>query len=117
MVKISSRSERSSRGRMVAIAIAAEAPQMAVAPPVRTPRRRESPSAFAAPIPKAMVTTTPATMSPPLNQPSPPICSNVIRAPSSATPRRRIRRAAKSTPGFARPSPATVLSAMPSSSA
>ena len=99
------------------MAIAADAPQIAVAPPVRMPMRRERPSAFAAPIAEDDRDATPATMSPPLNQPRPPIWSIVIRAPSSATPKRRMRRATKSTPGLAMPSTATALSAMPSSSA
>ena len=116
-VKISSRSDFSSRGSTAAIAIAAEAPQMAVAPPVRMPRRRDKPSSRAATMPNAIVTAIAATIMPPWYHPSAPICSTVIRAPSSATPSRRMRLAAKSTPGLATPSLATVFNAMPSSNA
>ena len=73
IVKINSRSDVSSRGRTAAMAIAADAPQMAVAPPVRMPIRRESPSLRASADPMMIVATTAATISPPLYQPRPPI--------------------------------------------
>ena len=116
-VKTSSRSEFSSRGSTVAMAIAAEAPHIAVAPPVSTPKRRDWPKTRAASIPKTMVATTAATMTSPFFHPSAASWSTVMRAPSRATPKRSTRRAAKSTPAFALPSMASELSAMPMRSA
>ena len=106
-VKTSSRSESRRAAAPMAIAIAAEAPQIAVAPPVSTPKRRDCPKTRAATMPKAMVATTAPTMTSPCSSRAPPSWSTVMRAPSRATPKRSTRRAAKSTPAFALPSMAT----------
>lgn len=58
-VKMVSRSPSSDFGRMAAMAKAAEAPQIATAPPVSVPKRTCRPKIFEAPIPNRMVNTTP----------------------------------------------------------
>ena len=50
-------------------------------------------------------------------QPSPAICSKVMRAPSSATPIRKIERDDSATPGAKRDSAEMKLKAIPSSRA
>ncbi|MCY1185982.1 hypothetical protein D9M73_268090 [compost metagenome] len=104
-------------GKAAANARAAEAPQIAVAPPVSMPNTRWKPMALAATIETRMVTTTRLTTSTTGFQPSAAICSRVMRMPSSATPMRSTVRAVNSIPALHVPSPARKFSAMPSSSA
>ena len=87
------------------MAMAADAPQIAVAPPVRMPmRRRLAERAGGERAERRWSRRRRATTARRCASRAPPICSKVIRAPSSATPKRRIRRAEKSTPALARPS-------------
>ncbi|MNE37078.1 hypothetical protein D3C80_1309160 [compost metagenome] len=104
-------------GSAAASASAAEAPQMAVAPPVSMPNRRWKPSALAATTDTLMVTATRITTSATGFQPSPAICSRVMRMPSRATPMRSTVRAVNSMPALHLPSADRKLSAMPSSRA
>jgi hypothetical protein len=71
-----------------AIAIAAEAPQIATAPPVSTPNLCRYPSRRARRIPNPIVSATDSTTMTTGSAPSAVICPSVMRAPSSATPMR-----------------------------
>ncbi|MNE38589.1 hypothetical protein D3C80_1324930 [compost metagenome] len=104
-------------GSAAARANAAEAPQMAVAPPVSMPKRRLKPKSLAARTETAMVTTTTITTKATGFQPRVAICSRVMRIPNRATPRRRTVRAVNSIPALHLPSPARKFSAIPSSNA
>ncbi|MDT4881218.1 hypothetical protein FQZ97_1170520 [compost metagenome] len=104
-------------GSAAASARAAEAPQIAVAPPVSMPNRRWKPRALAATTETRMVTTTRVTTSATGFQPRPAICSRVMRMPSRATPMRSTVRAVNSMPALHWPSPARKFSAIPSSRA
>ena len=117
-VKTRSRSERSCRGRTAAIAIAAEAPQIATAPPVSSAKRHLRPKSRATASANRIVATTPATTSSTSGQPRRASISTEMRAPSSATPSRSTVRAVIEMPGavFA-PSSARKFSASPRSSA
>ena len=117
IVKAVSRSWVRLRGRTAAIAAAAEAPQMATAPAVNTPKRRCMPVRDAQIRPKRMVRVTAQATPSMVCQPSPAICSNVMRPPRSATPMRRMERADSATPGAKRDSAEMKLKAMPRSSA
>jgi hypothetical protein len=68
-------------------------------------------------MPNAMVNATIAAIAPTWSQPICATFSNVIRAPRSATPMRRIVRPATSMPGFVRGSAARKLNAVPKKSA
>lgn len=68
-------------------------------------------------MPKRSVPTTPASSSAIMPQPSDSSISTLIRAPSTATPKRSTVRAVKATPGAVGPSSPRKLSAMPKSSA
>ncbi|MCY1409540.1 hypothetical protein D9M71_248910 [compost metagenome] len=104
-------------GRAAARASAAEAPQIAVAPPVSMPKMRLKPKTLAATTETAMVATTTITTNATGFQPSVAICSSVMRIPSRATPRRRTVRAVNSIPALHLPSPARKFIAIPSSNA
>jgi len=99
------------------MASAAEAPQIATAPPVSKPKLRVRPALRASTMPHRIVSNTALAASTSAAPPRDWIWSNVMRAPSSATPRRRIERDAKSIPGLQRSSWERKLTAMPSSSA
>jgi len=104
-------------GRAADRARAADAPQMAVAPPLRRPKRGLKPNSLASPIETAMVRTRAAAAMAIGSQPRPTIWSRVIRAPSRATPRRRTLFEAKSMPGRLRSSAPRKFIAMPSNRA
>ena len=77
---------RSVRGSTAAMASAAEAPQIATAPPVSRPSAVDCFMARASHAPKAMVSSTATMISSTAVPPSAAICSSVMRAPSRATP-------------------------------
>ncbi|MCY1177158.1 hypothetical protein D9M73_174550 [compost metagenome] len=104
-------------GSAAARARAAEAPQIAVAPPVSRPNKVLKPIARAATMDTRIVTTTSVTTITTGCQPRATICSRVMRMPSNATPTRRISRAVNSMPGLHTPSPERKFIAMPSSRA
>ena len=104
-------------GRAAASAMAAEAPQIAVAPPVSSPKRVLKPMARAASIATTMVMTTEATTITTGCHPSAAICEKVMRMPSRATPMRSTSREVNSIPGLQAPSVARKFTAMPSRSA
>ena len=99
------------------MARAAEAPQMPTAPPDSTPNRDFSPRARAASQPKPMVVVTPTITVRIGMAPRPMIWLTVIRAPSSATPIRRMVLDEASIPGMQRPSSCRKWKAMPISRA
>lgn len=117
MVKLSARSRSGCGGSAAASAIAAEAPQIAVAPPESTPKAARKPISRAAATEMRIVAATEATTPATGCQPSAPICPAVMRRPSSATPQRSTLRAHKAMPGAHAPSAARKFIAMPSSSA
>ncbi len=88
MVKPVARSFSACGGSAAEIAIAAEAPQIAVAPPESRPNSGLKPIARAAQIDAKMVSVTAATTSATGCQPSAAISPSVMRKPSSATPSR-----------------------------
>ncbi|MNL09277.1 hypothetical protein D3C87_1300320 [compost metagenome] len=94
-----SRSLFSCLGSTAEIARAADAPQMATAPPVNTPKSARTPNRRALSQPTTMVAVTANTAASTVSQPSEPICSSVIRAPNSETPMRNRAREANSIPG------------------
>ena len=98
-------------------AIAAEPPQMATAPPARTPKAVENPSSRAASAPTAMVTPTMMTTITSASGPNAAICAKVMRAPTSTMAQRSSSRAASVRPGVNRRSTDRKLSARPISSA
>ena len=100
-----------------AIAAAAEAPQIATAPAVKTPNRRRRPVKEAQISPNTMVRVTAHATPSIVRNPRPIICSNVMRAPSKATPIRRMERDDSPTPGAKRDSAEMKLKAIPRSSA
>ena len=104
-------------GSTAAMARAADAPQIATAPPVSTPKAGSSFAARASSQPTQIVAATAPTVSVSAPAPSDCIWSNVMRIPSSATPRRSTPREAKSMPGRQRASAERKLTAMPSSRA
>lgn len=105
-------------GSTEAIASAAEAPQIATAPPASSPKGSDRPDSRASTTPPAMVSTTPARMTNTTSNPAAAICWTVIPSPSSATPKRSSRREANSMPGsVGAPGSARKAKAMPSSSA
>ena len=111
------RSPWRSRGSTAEMASAAEAPQIATAPPHRTlcprvmPRRRPSTSA------NASVRTIATTTVSAVVQPNATICCAVMRAPSSPTPNRSTVRLEKSMPRRVMASWLRWCSATPNSSA
>ena len=117
IVKAVSRSCVRLRGRTAAIAAAAEAPQIATAPAVSTPKRRCILANGAQTRPNTIVSVTAAATPIIVCQPRPAICSKVMRPPRRATPMRRIERDDRPTPGAKRDSAEMKLKAMPSSSA
>ena len=92
-VKTRSRSDLSCLGSTAAIAIAAEAPQIATAPPVSNAKRKRRPTIRAHSTPKKIVRITPATTSAMAGPPRSLSISTETRAPSSATPSRSTVRA------------------------
>ena len=104
-------------GKAAESASAADAPQIAVAPPERKPNRGLNPIALAitieTPIVSATITTTISTGC----QPSAVTWLHAMRSPSSATPIRSKLRAANSMPGLVRSFSVRNAKAMPSSSA
>ena len=112
-----SRSEFSVFGSTEEIARAADAPQIATAPPVRMPKSHLRPNSRASSRPAPMVIATHATTSMMGPVPSAKICDSVTRTPSRATPTRSSRLDVKLIPGTQRPSTARKWNAMPSSSA
>ena len=91
-----------SRGSTAAIAKAADAPQIATAPPDNTPWARVRPSRRASNSPQTRVLMTAATTVMAVTQPRPAICIAVIRAPSKPTPKRSTWREQNSMPGLVR---------------
>ncbi len=116
-VKMRLRSENSFFGSTAAIAMAAEAPQMATEPLVSSASRQPRPSSRAAIRPKPMVAAMAETSSRMVLAPSPIRRSTLMRMPSSATPMRSTFLAQKSMPATQRPSSERKWKAMPSSSA
>ena len=98
-------------------ASAAEAPQIAVAPPLSRPYIVLKPIIRATAIDTRMVITTEPTTSRTGCQPRADICSKVMRTPSRATPILSSERAANSMPGRQTLSSVRKFSAIPSSSA
>ncbi|MCY1543660.1 hypothetical protein D9M68_794860 [compost metagenome] len=103
-------------------ASAADAPQMATAPPVSRPKNIWKPINRASTMPTAMVSATASTTMATGCQPSASTWSAVMRRPKSATPRRSTCRATKSMPAALRvacPPSSCVrkFNAMPSSKA
>ncbi|MCY1411082.1 hypothetical protein D9M71_264640 [compost metagenome] len=98
-------------------ASAAEAPQIAVAPPESRPNSLLKPMARAATIDTRMVTLTSTTTIATGCQPRAAISVKVMRRPSSATPTRRISRAVNSMPALHGPSVARKFTDRPSSRA
>ena len=99
------------------MAMAADAPQIATAPPVSSARRHPRPSIRAPASPNRIVAKTPAMTRAIGSQPSPATRSALMRTPSNATPIRRIVWPDRSMPGTQRPSSARKPNAMPSSRA
>nr|WP_206673077.1 hypothetical protein [Sneathiella chungangensis] len=89
-VKIVSLSLLFDFGNTAEIAKAAEAPQMATAPPVKVPKRRRRPRSLERRIPTRMVAPTPLIINPTGAQPRETISLKVSRIPSSATPKRNM---------------------------
>ncbi len=116
-VKLSAFSRWGCGGMAAASASAADAPQIAVAPPESRPKVLRKPSMRATPIEIRMVsateTTTPATGC----QPSAEMSPKVMRRPSSATPQRSTVRAVKATPAAQLVSVARKFIETPSSNA
>ena len=104
-------------GRAADSASAADAPQMATAPPVSSPKKPRKPSASAAITPTPMVASTEPSTSSTGGQPSAITGSNPMRSPSRATPQRSTLRAVNSIPGRQGPASARKFIARPSSSA
>ncbi len=104
-------------GSAAARASAADAPQIAVAPPLSSPNSDWNPISRASSIETPIVSTTETMTIPTGPQPSAVIWPAVMRSPSSATPKRSTWRAANSIPGAHGPSPERKFIAMPSSSA
>src|SRR3954462_13824977 len=113
-VKIRLRSECSFFGRTAAIAMAADAPQIATAPPVRSAKRHPRLNSRAPSIPNRMVRTTPAATKQRTPNPRLAISSTLIRIPRSATPKRRTPFALTAIPGTQRPSSARKWKTIPS---
>ena len=84
------------------MAIAADAPQIAVAPPDRTPKRGSNPIQRAASVDAPIVSATAATTSRSGLQPSEVTSAIVIFRPKSATPRRSTNFDVKAMPGLQR---------------
>ena len=87
-VKINLSSDRSSLGNIAAIAIAAEAPQIATAPAERNAKRYLNPKIRETLSPNPIVTITDATTNITMGHPSRVRTSPLIRTPSNATPTR-----------------------------
>ena len=104
-------------GSAAASASAAEAPQIAVAPPVSRPNKPRKPNSRATTIDTDIVTVTETTTSSSGCQPMAITWKMVMRSPSSATPMRSTLRAANPIPAVQRPSAPRKFIAMPSSSA
>src|SRR4029453_8794035 len=102
MVKPVARSFLGSAGSAAEIAAAADAPQIAVAPPDSSPNSALKPIAFAAQIEARMVSVTTATTSTAGCQPIAATSPNVTRQPRNATPNLRTVREAKGKPRFQR---------------
>ena len=81
------------RGNIDASAIATEAPQMATAPAVTTPMAVDPSRRRPSRMPKTSVAPSEQTTSSAVLQPVACTCARVMRAPSSATPRRNTVRA------------------------
>ena len=103
-VRMVSRSLFSSRGKTEAIASAAEAPQIATAPPESTPNKEVRPRRRASNMPNTIVVATPTMTVATGQSPSEAICTKVIRTPSKATPTRSTVREENSIPATQRPS-------------
>ncbi len=110
-------SRRCRRGSTAAMASAADAPQIATAPPVSMPKLQWRPVSRATSRPKPIVAATQQTTTRIVLGPSAPIWSKVTRAPRSPTPMRSTVRAAKSMPGAVRGSADRKWNAIPSRSA
>ncbi|MCY1197889.1 hypothetical protein D9M72_92580 [compost metagenome] len=96
---------------------AAEAPQIAVAPPVNIPKSRLKPSTLAETIETEIVTATSVITKATGCQPKAVICPKVIRIPSKAIPMRNTVRAVNSIPALQRPSTDKKFSPIPSNKA
>jgi len=117
MVNSTSRSDLSLPGITAASASAAEAPQIATAPPVRMANRQPRENSFAQRKPKPMVSAIrPATV---INPEAPMLVMSpsVMRAPKSTMPSRSSDLEAKTTPSDVRSWSAMKLNAMPIKSA
>jgi hypothetical protein len=98
-------------------AIAAEAPQMATAPPDKVPKAEENPRLRAASMPAPMVMPTMATTASSDCGPRAMICSSVMRAPTSTMAQRNNSLLASVRPGVSRRSADRKFMASPISSA
>ena len=114
---MTSRSALRPPGSTAATASAADAPQMPTAAPASTARARPRPSRGPSHSASSRVLATPTTSHSAACQPSAATCSAVMRAPSSATPRRSRSRAQKSMPGRWRAPRPRWCSTMPKNSA
>jgi hypothetical protein len=112
-----SRSRVSLRGRTEAIASAAEAPQIATAPPERTPNIGDKPSRRASRNPNTIVVVTPTITVATGQAPSEAIWPSVMRTPSRPTPTRNTERDVNSMPATHRPSSCRKWNAIPNRSA
>ncbi|MCY1364381.1 hypothetical protein D9M69_511810 [compost metagenome] len=104
-------------GSAAASASAAEAPQIAVAPPLSRPNSTLKPISRATTIDTPMVSASDTATSSTGRQPSATTCAAVMRNPSSATPQRSTWRAVNSMPGLHGPSAERKFIAMPRMSA
>ena len=116
-VRMVSRSLVSLRGKTEAMASAAEAPQIATAPPERTPNIDDRPMRRAKRNPNRIVVATPTITVATGHGPSEAIWLSVTRTPSKPTPSRSTDREANSMPATQRPSSCRKWKAMPNSSA
>ena len=98
-------------------AMAADAPQIATAPPDSVPKAGPSRSACAVMTPARMVRPTMASTASSESGPSAMICASVMRTPTSTIAQRSRSRLAKARPGASRGSLPSMLSARPISSA
>jgi len=111
------RSVLSLDGITAAMASAAEAPQIATAPPVSSANRHCRPNSGATTNPVPMVSATSAASNPAPNRPICARSSNAMRRPSRPTPSRSTVLAQNSTPARHGPLSCRKLNAIPSSSA
>jgi hypothetical protein len=101
----------------VANASAADAPQIATAPPAKAPNELLKPSQRAARTPLTIVSAATAAMAANATSPRSAICPVVMRRPTSTMPIRSNVRDAKARPGASRSSAPRKFMASPTSNA